>query len=654
MLEAALVVVWLVFVLQATVIHIGGPVGSLLSNGTYYVVIIAAAVGCLLRGLVQSYHRGPWLAIGIGLLAWVVGDVYYLLRLQELAVTPVPSLADLFYLAYFPFVYVGVTGLMRGKIAGATRALWLDGLTVALTVAAVACALLFPAMESATGGAMAATATNLAYPLGDIVLLALLAGLAMSTNFRLDTASLLLGVGLIAATVADGLYLVQSANGTYVEGGLTDACWAASLLLIGGAAWRDKETVTAAPQWRPIVTLPLLSALIATTILFASSWISIGALASALAVAAIGVVVVRLAFTLRENSYLLASARDAARVDALTGLPNRRALMDDLGDLACNATEESPLAVALFDLNGFKQYNDRFGHAAGDMLLRRLGERLRVSASSAVRVYRLGGDEFCLLAFGTSPSAVHHIEQAMHALAEKSSAYTVSASFGVAFIPGDATAPSEALRSADIRLYRRKAGHYANHERPCDELVRVLDCRRPELAPTRRLAATFSHALAEAVGLDEDEQTLISRAALLRDVGLLALPDEIAYPTRKLTDAETALLDEQPRIAERILESNPALSALAPIVAASFKPRNETGADNDAAAGNVALAGKIVAASAAAAQALNTATVDAALHELKRLAPHQLDPTLMAQLEALIKSKAAETRSESRQPATTV
>ena len=87
--------------------------------------------------------------------------------------------------------------------------------------------------------------------------------------------------------------------------------------------------------------------------------------------------------------------------DSLTGLPNRRRLMDDLAE----AMEDDAGALALFDLDGFKAYNDTFGHLAGDALLTRLGHRLQRDRGRTGdgTAYRLGGDEFCVLATGASP-----------------------------------------------------------------------------------------------------------------------------------------------------------------------------------------------------------------------------------------------------------
>ena len=104
----------------------------------------------------------------------------------------------------------------------------------------------------------------------------------------------------------------------------------------------------------------------------------------------------------REKEALLGISRDEARTDPLTDLGNRRALARDLAAAIADPRGEE-LLLAILDLDGFKQYNDSYGHAAGDSLLQRLAARVAAAATAhAGRAYRMGGDEFCVFA-RTSP-----------------------------------------------------------------------------------------------------------------------------------------------------------------------------------------------------------------------------------------------------------
>ena len=146
---------------------------------------------------------------------------------------------------------------------------------------------------------------------------------------------------------------------------------------------------------------------------------------------------------------LIAEREHESRTDSLTGLGNRRALLEALD--AALAPGSAPSTFALFDLDGFKLYNDRFGHPAGDALLQRLARSLREAIGARGAAFRLGGDEFCVLvdAPGVEGAAV---------VAACSAALTgeVSPSCGSAALPGDAAAPSVALSVADRRMYADK------------------------------------------------------------------------------------------------------------------------------------------------------------------------------------------------------
>jgi diguanylate cyclase (GGDEF)-like protein len=305
--------------------------------------------------------------------------------------------------------------------------------------------------------------------------------------------------------------------------------------------------------------------------------------------------------------------------------------MRDLESVAVTATLDDPVGVVLFDLNGFKSYNDRFGHPAGDALLQRLGLRLMALEEAGTRVYRLGGDEFSLLTAASVSRSASLIDAAVQALSEDTEGFHVSASFGAVFMPEEAQIVSEALRLADVRLYSRKATFYADDDHPHEELLRVLNARDPDCAEARSRAGEIAAALASAVGLDPDKQREVVRATLLRDVGTLALPDDVAHPSRPLTESELRLVHQHPLIGERILSAMPALRPLAPIIRSSYERWDGTGFPEGLCGGQIPLSSRIVAVSAARAQARTEtvlpATGDAPMIALR--AGSELDPQLV-------------------------
>lgn len=171
--------------------------------------------------------------------------------------------------------------------------------------------------------------------------------------------------------------------------------------------------------------------------------------------------IVALALSLRRHKARLARAHRQLLADPLTGLANRKKLLLDL-EAAMGGSEEHVLVF--YDLNGFKHFNDSFGHPSGDVLLRRLAERLRAAVGEAGCAYRLGGDEFCVLVASRSHGLEELVQATQAALTEEGHGFQVSSSFGVARVPTEARDVSSALTVADRRLYENKRAKQAGVE----------------------------------------------------------------------------------------------------------------------------------------------------------------------------------------------
>ena len=177
-----------------------------------------------------------------------------------------------------------------------------------------------------------------------------------------------------------------------------NALWPASSLLVGLAAWQPIKRASALKDHSlRVVIVPVVCGVGAVGLLTYDHFSRLNGLTVTLAGVTLLLVLVRTALVFVENQRVLAHSRREALTDPLTGLRNRRSLMADLEDQLPRATPEQRVALVLFDLDGFKEYNDAFGHPAGDGLLMRLGERLADAVQGHGRAYRLGGDEFCVV-----------------------------------------------------------------------------------------------------------------------------------------------------------------------------------------------------------------------------------------------------------------
>jgi diguanylate cyclase (GGDEF)-like protein len=182
----------------------------------------------------------------------------------------------------------------------------------------------------------------------------------------------------------------------------------------------------------------------------------------ALAGVVLALVLARMALALAQNRVLLSESRVEALVDPLTGLASRRQLKTDLARLGEDPSTGPGHAVVLFDLNGFKSYNDPFGHAAGDALLAQLGASLRRAVPGRGEAYRMGGDEFCVLAPCAAGAGEAFAAQCATAFVTRGDGFSIDAAYGVASLPSETADPTNAVALADARMY----GNKSNRGRP--------------------------------------------------------------------------------------------------------------------------------------------------------------------------------------------
>ncbi len=564
--------VWVVAYELYVVVAPGFDAGPVFSRFAHDVVLVLAAAICLAR-VVRGPERLAWALIGGGLLAWSAGEVYYTAVLWTDPSPPLPSLADAGYLLFPPLVLAGAVVLLRSRARGAPRRLLIDGLTAALGVAALSAAIVFETVLEAVEGDPLAVATGLAYPLLDLVLLGLAVGALASTGWRLDRTWMLLAAGISTFWLADSLYLVRAAQGVYESGGWFDAGWWAGMALIAAAAWQPlpRHDTRAADESLRVIAVPLAFGSIGLGLLVYGAIAGLNLVAVALAGASLLAMLLRATLTFGENIAMLRTSRDEALTDSLTGLGNRRALGRTLDALLADATPEHPIVLALFDLDGFKQYNDTFGHPAGDTLLIRLGANLAAFLGDRGQAFRMGGDEFCAL-FATSGEPIEPmVLGAATALSEQGDGFAIGCSHGAIVLPLEAREAVEALRIADHRMYANKhAGRTSAGRQSKDVLLRALAERHPELG-THAETVALAAATAEALGMPHDEVEHVRHASELHDAGKVAIPDAILGKPGPLTTEEWAFVRRHPVIGERIILAAPALTRVAALVRASHE-----------------------------------------------------------------------------------
>jgi diguanylate cyclase (GGDEF)-like protein/putative nucleotidyltransferase with HDIG domain len=260
------------------------------------------------------------------------------------------------------------------------------------------------------------------------------------------------------------------------------------------------------------------------------------------------------------------TAREA-RTDHLTGLPNRRALVEELER---RSTLNQSFTLTLADLNGFKRYNDTFGHPAGDAMLKRLGRKLAVACEGHGIPARLGGDEFCVILGGIPVDDSRAL--VTDALSEEGEGFRITAASGAVAVPQEIRDASAALRIADTRMYAAKVSTDPSSEQAMSNaLMRMLNEHSPGLGNHVNHVAQLALDCAETLGLPPEDVQLVKRAAELHDLGKVAIPSAILSKEGPMTEDEREFMSHHSEIGERILSGVPSLERIASTVRSSHE-----------------------------------------------------------------------------------
>ena len=422
----------------------------------------------------------PWLLLAAGLALNTVGDIAWTVLSMGFGLEPFPSIADAFYLGGLAVIVTALLLLVRGRVPGGDRSGLLDALIIAVGAGLLSGVFVMAPIAGA-GGTFEEIAVALAYPLGDVLLLAVLARLFLVPGQKVPAFYLISGA-LVLQLVADTVYAFLAVGDGYQTGQLVDGGWLLAFACWGAAALHPSMRQVAEPveQGEVRFSFGRLAALAGASLMapavLVEQWatgapLDVPVIAAGsvilflLVIARLGGVVVDLRATLRQRRALEDELERRTLTDPLTGLANRVLFHDRLEHVL--AQRDGTAAVLFIDLDDFKTVNDAYGHDAGDTVLRSVAEDIRRSVRPGDTAARLGGDEFAvLIEDGVDAYRAGLVaERVLSAIqtptpiltgSEASRDYSIGASIGISLGNHDNTSAQQLMREADIAMYVAK------------------------------------------------------------------------------------------------------------------------------------------------------------------------------------------------------
>jgi diguanylate cyclase (GGDEF)-like protein len=516
----------------------------------------------------RAAQAGSWYGLALGIALLGLGDLVWGLESVGGVAPPVPSLADVIYLAGYAAALVATASLAWPRGGGRDVDALIDTAIASLGVGLVACVfLLVPSAQQAAGLDAVGTVVTLCYPLLDVALVVVLVGMLMGPQ-RSPAIHLLL-VSLAAFLISDTLYLRQMIDGTYVSGSPTDLGWMTGFVLWGAVGLHPSARTVGEylgpPERRSIPisrAVGLLAALLIAPSMLLWAW-STGRLEDVPLIAFAGIVLTmlwasrlwltvrRLRRALDERQALEWQLREQAERDSLLGLLNRASFIARLrSTLAANQA----VAVLYVDLDNFKVINDTLGHPGGDDALVEIARRIESLLRPPDIVARLGGDEFGVMlpaadVQSAEAVAVRLLQRIERPLRIDGREFFIHASAGIS-CGGPEKATEDLIREADVAMYLAKGKGKSRHvvfeaEMHADVMRRIeLRSDLEEALMQRQLAVLYQPVVTMPGGVVRDCEALIRWQHPVR--GLLLPEDfiDLAEETGIIINLGRWLLDE--------------------------------------------------------------------------------------------------------------
>lgn len=441
-----------------------------LSKLVLYNGIGASAVVAVLYGIRrhQPANKKAWYFIAGALGTFLTADVtYYVLELTSDQV-PYPSIADGFYLGMYPIMIIGLMLLLRSIAPGRDFAGIVDASLVAVATFAVLGILVMDTYLTDDTSELSGRLISIAYPVMDVALIAVAARLVAAVQLRQKSFAFMT-TGLCSLLIADTIYGILNAAGTFQTGGFADAFWLGFYSLVAVGALHPSMAEKVEPRENVAGTITSARLMVLFLVVFAVPVIDLlwgeafdKVFISICSMLMFALVLVRLMGLMSVVQHKEQQARHDAMHDSLTGLANR-VLFGDRVESFVAQRKDGVVSVLFVDLDDFKFINDSLGHQVGDELLVAVAARLADCVRTQDLVARLSGDEFAVLLESAvdrqdAVAVAQRVQDSLESpIIIDEREIMISASVGIAVERRSNIERAETiLRAADVAMYRAK------------------------------------------------------------------------------------------------------------------------------------------------------------------------------------------------------
>jgi hypothetical protein len=195
------------------------------------------AIVCMIGALRAERSRPAWILASLALVSWAIGDTIWSLRFADFADAPYTTISDVFWLGWYPLMLAALILLVRDRVPGFELHRWIDGLVVMLIIATPWLAAFIEPLADRSGASSLTEVVEIAYPLGDFILVGSVIGVFALMGWRPGRMWLMLAIGLSILSIADSIYAASALTGSYRGEGIVDPIWGLGAALIAYAAW---------------------------------------------------------------------------------------------------------------------------------------------------------------------------------------------------------------------------------------------------------------------------------------------------------------------------------------------------------------------------------------------------------------------------------